>query len=272
MNRKHVLESVSRSLIEDIPKKDISSSKINPTNKKASIFCKNEIILCGMPFVDELIKLIDKKLKYKTRYKEGSKIKKNTTLLSLYGDINSILSLERVMLNYLSFLSAISTKANKYVEALGNKDIKILDTRKTIPQLRRLQKYAVEIGGCSNHRKNLSDAILIKENHIKAYGSISRAYAKLKDVDADFLCVEVENSAEFKEAFSVGFKRIMLDNWPIAKVKKIAEKFGNEVEIEVSGEITLNNINRYKDFNIKFISVGDLTKNISSPDMSLLIK
>jgi len=280
-------------LREDIGRRDITSELIIPPDRKARavIITKQACLVCGIDIAREIFKAQDIKTKFTSPAKDGSFVKKGTILAKIGGRAKSILSAERVALNFLAVLSGIATKTQAFVRAIRPYKAKIFDTRKTIPGLRVLQKYAVRIGGGYNHRMTLSDMVLIKENHIKVTAAQRKNPASLKlMVDkarrrtGQKLKVEIEvrNLREFKEALKAAPDIIMLDNMRLSQMKKAVRimrasrsiqgprRLGQPL-LEASGGITLKNVKQIASAGIDIISVGGLTHSIDSIDLSLEI-
>jgi nicotinate-nucleotide pyrophosphorylase (carboxylating) len=271
------LESIVRhALIEDIGRGDITTQLTIPKDKtiKAKIVAKEEFLLCGMLVAEKVFKSVDHSVEFIQKSKEGRMVKPKKTIALVSGKASSILTAERVALNLLSLLSGIATKTRKFVEKIEPFKTKITDTRKTMPGLRELQKYAVRIGGGHNHRIRLDEMILIKDNHIK----VIDGYTKLPSVPKGYkIEIEVQNLDEFKHALYFKPDIIMLDNMEIRDIKE-AVKIRNNTEfrshhapskLEASGGIYLDNIRDYAATGVDIISVGELTDSVKSVDISL---
>jgi nicotinate-nucleotide pyrophosphorylase (carboxylating) len=271
------LESIVRhALIEDIGRGDITTQLTIPKDKtiKAKIVAKEEFLLCGMLVAEKVFKSVDHSVEFIQKSKEGRMVKPKKTIALVSGKASSILTAERVALNLLSLLSGIATKTRKFVEKIEPFKTKITDTRKTMPGLRELQKYAVRIGGGHNHRIRLDEMILIKDNHIK----VIDGYTKLPSVPKGYkIEIEVQNLDEFKHALYFKPDIIMLDNMEIRDIKE-AVKIRNNTEfrshhapskLEASGGIYLDNIRDYAATGVDMISVGELTDSVKSVDISL---
>jgi len=203
---------------------------------------------------------------------EGEAVKKNTALCKLSGSARSLLTGERTALNFLQLLSATATVARQYADAVAGTGCKVLDTRKTIPGLRNAQKYAVACGGCYNHRIGLYDGVLIKENHIMAAGTISKAIQTARKLTAVAVEVEVESIQELIEAIAARPDRIMLDNFSLEELREAVKLNAGAIELEASGNIDLDNIRTIAETGVDFISIGALTKNVKAVDLSMRIK
>jgi nicotinate-nucleotide pyrophosphorylase (carboxylating) len=262
---------VARALTEDIGSGDISAQLIDANQlTTGTVISREKAVICGRPWVDEVFFQLDPAIVIDWHISEGDWVTENQTLFSISGNARVLLSGERCALNFLQTLSGTATTARQYANLTTQSKIRILDTRKTIPGLRLAQKYAVDIGGCSNHRIGLYDAFLIKENHIIACGGIANAVNKAKQMLPDKeIEVEVESLDELKQAVSAGADRVMLDNFTREQIMQIkAIDLGN-TKIEVSGNVTEHSLSQYLDTPIDFISSGSLTKNIQAIDLSM---
>ncbi|MFA4854403.1 MAG: carboxylating nicotinate-nucleotide diphosphorylase [Candidatus Omnitrophota bacterium] len=271
------LETIIRhALIEDIGRGDITTQLTIPKDKeiKAKIIAKEDFLLCGVIVAEKVFKTVDPSIKFEQKIREGKQVKAKKTIAVISGKASSILTAERVALNLLSLLSGIATKTREFVKEIAPFKTKITDTRKTMPGLRELQKYAVRIGGGHNHRIRLDEMILIKDNHIKA----TDGYSKLPSVPPGYkIEIETQNLEEFKHALYFKPDIIMLDNMPIDQIKE-AIKIRNSTEfkshhsptrLEASGGIYLDNIKKYAATGVDIISVGELTDSVKSVDVSL---
>lgn len=269
---------IAIALSEDKALDDVTSDLTMPANHqiKFQINAREEIILCGIESLKIAIDLLKDttkfktaKINYKILAKDGDVVKPKKSIAEGSGDAKLIFAFERVVLNLIQHLSGISTTTNKFVKKLNNKKIKILDTRKTLPGLRNLQKYAVEIGGAKNHRFNLSDMILIKDNHIAAAGSIENAIKLAKKNKNLKIEVECDNLAQVKKAVACSPDVIMLDNMSINEIKEAQKIIAKKCKIEISGGVNINNISDYSDLDVDFISVGALTHSVKAVDIGL---
>ncbi len=271
------LETIVRhALIEDIGRGDITTQLTIPKEKtiKAKIIAKEDCLLCGISVAEKVFKSVDPSVKFEQKVKEGRQVKNKKTIAVINGKASSILTAERVALNLLSLLSGIATKTRKFVNEIEPYKTKITDTRKTMPGLRDLQKYAVRIGGGHNHRIRLDEMILIKDNHIK----VTDGYSKLPSVPKGYkIEIEVQNLEEFNHALYFKPDIIMLDNMEIKDIRE-AVKIRNNTEfkshhlptkLEASGGIRINNIKEYAATGVDIISVGELTDSVKSVDLSL---
>jgi nicotinate-nucleotide pyrophosphorylase (carboxylating) len=259
---------------EDIGNIDLSAQLIEAKSTAvAYVKAKESALIAGIPWFNATFLILDPKIKIKWLVKEGEIVKKNQRLCEVYGNAKSILSGERVALNFLQTLSSTSTITHQYVKAIANTHTGIFDTRKTIPGLRIAQKYAVAIGGGNNQRIGLFDQILIKENHITSAKkvddllSLALKYSKSKDIQ-----IEVENLDQFKKFIGLGFRNILLDNFNIKDLKKAVLLNKNRAILEASGNITLKNVKKIALTGVNRISLGALTKNIKAIDLSMKIE
>ena len=263
--------SVSRALEEDIGSGDISAQLIEATTSATgTVISREKAVICGRPWVDEVFRQLDPSIHIDWHISEGDWVAENQTLFSISGNARVLLSGERCALNFLQTLSGTATTARQYADLATDSHIKILDTRKTIPGLRLAQKYAVDIGGCNNHRIGLYDAFLIKENHIIACGGIAQAVKKAKEIAPHKdIEVEVESLAELQQAVDAGAHRVMLDNFTRDQILAIENIEIGNTKIEISGNITDHSLSQYLDTSVDFISSGRLTKHVQAIDLSM---
>jgi nicotinate-nucleotide pyrophosphorylase (carboxylating) len=279
-------------LTEDIGVGDVTTAAVVPKGEKglAEVITKDEGVLAGLEFVRNLFKKLDKDLKIDLKFKDGQKIKGGDVIITLEGELEPILSGERVALNFLGRFSGIATLTSKFVERVKGTESKILDTRKTTPGMRLLEKYAVTVGGGENHRFGLYDMILIKENHLTASGGIEAALKAARLYVDEYqgqtkgrhslkIEVEVKNTEELKEALKFSPDIIMLDNFDVEEIREgveIARRFeaqeGRAPKLEVSGGVGLENVREIAETGVDFISVGALTHSPKTLDFSLLIR
>jgi nicotinate-nucleotide pyrophosphorylase (carboxylating) len=265
------------SLSEDIGKGDLTSEALIEQNLlgQGIIVAKEEGVIVGLEIAKTVFHQLDPNLVFESSFKDGNRVMRGEEVATLKGSVRSILSGERTALNFLQRLSGIATLTSKYVEKIKDTQVKILDTRKTTPGLRALEKYAVKMGGGENHRMGLFDMILIKENHIKAVGNISKAIQKAKaKYPNERIEVETKNLDEVSDAVNSGADWIMLDNLSIeemGKAVKLIRSSKREIKIEASGRIYLNNVREVALTGVNFISVGALTHSAPALDFSLLL-
>ena len=268
--RTDITSQVKTALQEDIGSGDITAMLI-PENEtgSATIITRESCIFCGQAWLEETFIQVGGIDKIEWQVKEGDQLKPGDTLVKLYGNTRSLLTGERTALNFIQLLSGVATKAHEYTELLGQSNIKLLDTRKTIPSLRTAQKYAVTIGGCHNHRIGLFDAFLIKENHIAGCGSIQLAIQTAKANEPNKpVEVEVENIAELKEAIEAEADIVMLDNFSTEQLVEAMTLKNAHIKYEVSGNLTKERIQELNRYDIDFMSFGALTKHVRAVDLS----
>ena len=266
-------ESVKLALEEDIGIGDITGELIDPLQTQSAILlCREESILCGSKWFEASFKIIDPNVNIIWDKEEGSLIKADTEVATIEGNSKCMVASERTGLNFLQMMSGIAYKTYCYQKKLEGSNTKLLDTRKTLPGLRYEQKYSVVIGGGQNHRMGLYDAALVKENHITSSGSITKAVETLRDKEVKIIEIEVENLEELREAIDSGADIAMLDNFKHTDLVAAAEIAANKIRLEVSGNIDVDALSSIKELNIDYISSGDLTKNISATDYSLIFK
>ena len=260
-------------LEEDIGSGDITAAIIpETTHAYAEVLTREDIIISGQAWFDAVFKHLDTNVTINWLVSEGEAVKKNTILCKVSGSARALLTGERTALNLLQLLSATATVARKYADEVADTGCKILDTRKTIPGLRDAQKYAVACGGCHNHRIGLYDGVLIKENHIIAAGSITKAIQKARELTSVTVEVEVESLSELLEALAAKPDRIMLDNFSLADLRAAVKLSAGAVELEASGNIDLDNIHSIAQTGVDYISIGALTKHVKAVDLSMRIK
>ena len=266
-------ESIKLALKEDITSEDISTNAIYKNEKLAeiSLYSKEEGILAGLDVFKRVFELLDNSVEFTEYKKDGDKLFSKDLILKIKANVKTILSAERTALNYLQRMSGIATYTQKMVGALDDKNILLLDTRKTTPNMRIFEKYAVRVGGGYNHRYNLSDAIMLKDNHIDAAGSITEAI-KLAREYSPFIKkieIEVEDLKGVEEAVKAGADIIMLDNMDVETIKKAIKIINKKAIIECSGNVDITNINRFKGLEIDYISSGAITHSAKILDLSL---
>ena len=270
LSKKYIYKICKEALKEDLyPSGDITSKLLNNTNKiKAKIVSNSSGIIGGLDLAKQTFKIVDKKILFKIKKKEGSKIKNKQVIAEIVGNVKNILTGERVALNFLSHISGIATQTNKFVNKV-KKNTKICCTRKTIPGLRAIQKYAVNLGGGYNHRFNLSDEFLIKDNHI-ANTNIRELIIKAKK-NRKKITVEVDNLNQLKKILDLKFDTILFDNMNVKNLKKGVRLVKNKYETEASGNVNLKNIRKIASTGINRISIGRLTHSVSAIDLKLEI-
>jgi len=259
-------------LEEDIGSGDVTTDAIVPENhvSKADIIAKADGVMAGHIFARQVFHTLDKNIRYEELKQDGERITYKDILAVIAGTSRAILTGERVALNLLQRLSGIATLTRTFVDAVEGTGVKILDTRKTSPGLREMEKYAVRMGGGHNHRFNLSEMALIKENHITIAGSIREAVKRVRSRSTIPIEVEVKNIEELREAVEAGVDRIMFDNWDTASIKDAVAFVNNRIPLEVSGNMTVEKAREVAKTGIDFISVGAITHSFKALDMTLL--
>lgn len=260
-------------LQEDISSEDVSTNSVMPYNQagEVELICKQDGIICGLQVFERVFTLLDEKTTVEFFVKDGEEVKNGQLMAKVHGDIKTLLCGERTALNYLQRMSGIATYTNSVASLLKGTKTKLLDTRKTTPNNRIFEKYSVRVGGGNNHRYNLSDGVLLKDNHIGAAGGVKEAIAMAKEY-APFVRkieVEVETVDMVKEAVEAGADIIMLDNMTHEQMKEAIDFIAGRAEIEVSGNVTKENIARLVDLGVDFISSGALTHSAPIMDISL---
>ncbi len=267
------ISDITSFLDEDLGPGDITAAIIpEAAFAQAEVVTREDMILCGQAWFDAVFQYLDAGVNIIWLAAEGEAVKKNATLCKLSGSARALLTGERTALNLLQLLSATATVARQYANAVADTGCKVLDTRKTIPGLRNAQKYAVACGGCYNHRIGLYDGVLIKENHIMAAGSITKAIQMARELTTVAVEVEVESMQELKEALAAKPDRIMLDNFSLEDMRAAVKLNRGAIELEASGNIDLDNIRIIADTGVEYISIGALTKNVKAVDLSMRIK
>lgn len=266
----HITDTVRIALNEDVGDGDKTAALLPPGSAEARVIAREAGILCGIAWFNEVFRQLDEDVAITWNFSEGEGFTNDSVLCALTGESGTLLTGERTALNFLQTLCATATETAKYVEAIAHTSCKLLDTRKTIPGLRIAQKHAVICGGGVNHRIGLFDAILIKENHIAASGSIRKAIHKARETSPGlFVEVEVENLNEFEQALDASPDRILLDNFTLEDLRTACTLNSGCNQLEASGNITLDNIARVAETGVDYISTGSITKNIRAIDLSL---
>jgi len=271
----YVSQTVATALQEDVGSGDLTAQLI-PADRvaRACVITREDAVLCGAAWFDEVFMRIDPGVRITWSARDGDRVRANQQLCTLDGPARSLLTGERTALNFLQALSGTATVTRQYVDAVAGTHCRILDTRKTIPGLRIAQKYAVRCGGGTNHRIGLFDAILVKENHIAAAGSITNAVRAARSVAAKVLLeVEVENLAQLREALDAKVDRILLDNFSLddmrAAVQTSRAHTNARTELEASGNMSLETLRAVAETGVDFVSVGGLTKHVRAVDLSM---
>nr|WP_010133456.1 carboxylating nicotinate-nucleotide diphosphorylase [Microbulbifer agarilyticus] len=266
-----IQRSVRDALAEDVGDGDITAQLIPAErNARARVITREECVFCGRAWVDEVFRQLDPALKVTWHVEDGQRVAANSTLFELDGNARSILTGERCALNFVQTLSGTATTAASYAALTTGTQIKILDTRKTIPGLRTAQKYAVLCGGCGNHRIGLYDAFLIKENHIAAAGGIHNAVQQAHQIKPGALVeVEVESLEELQQALDAGADVIMLDEFTDAMTAQALQLAKGRAKIEISGSVNEARLQQLATLEVDYISSGSLTKHLRAIDLSL---
>lgn len=272
-NNDSVQAEVSAYLDEDIGAGDITANIISEVvQAEAVVITREEMVVCGQSWFDAVFRFLGTGVNINWQVRDGDVAGVGATLCELKGSARTLLTGERTALNLLQTLSATATVTRQFANAVAGTGCKVLDTRKTIPGLRKAQKYAVTCGGCYNHRIGLFDGVLIKENHIIAAGSIAKAVQIARQQSSVEVEVEVESLQEFEEALAASPDRIMLDNFSLNDIQMAVAMNRHSIELEASGNITLDNIRTIAETGVNYISIGALTKNIRAIDLSMRIK
>ena len=270
---------IKNALEEDIGRADITTSAIihDAVIGEGTFLIKQNGMIAGFEIVENVLKLVDRNLKFKRFFKDGDKVKKGDISALVSGKASSILTSERTALNFFQRMSGIATAANAYQEKISHTKAQIIDTRKTVPGLRLIDKSAFKLSGCANHRMGLYDMFLIKDNHITAAGSITKAIEKCKLYREKFNLdskIEVETASieQVREALKCKVDIIMLDNFNLNEMKKAVEIINGKSEIEASGNITLDTVKEIAETGVDYISVGAITHSVKALDISLELK
>ena len=269
----YIAKLVTQALSEDVANGDITAELIGAdVQASGRIVTREDGILCGTTFALEAFQQIDPSCHVEWAAQDGDAIAADSLVCTLSGPARALLTGERTALNFLQLLSGTATTAGQYAARVAHTKVKLLDTRKTVPGLRRAQKYAVTCGGCYNHRIGLFDAFLIKENHISAAGGIAEAVAAARNVAPDKpVEIEVENEAELEQALTAGADRIMLDNFTLAALRDAVSLTAGRAELEASGNVTDETLVAIAETGVDFISIGALTKHVRALDLSMRI-
>lgn len=260
-------------LREDITSEDVSTNAVMPEDKqgKAELICKQDGIICGLDIFKRTFELLDETSRFEAYFKDGDSVKNGDLIGIIYGDIKAILSGERTGLNYLQRMSGIATITKEYMSELEGTNTTLLDTRKTTPNMRPFEKYAVTVGGATNHRYNLSDGVLLKDNHIGAAGSITKAIQMAKAYAPFVRKIEIETETleQVEEAVNAGADIIMLDNMDNDTMRKAVKIINGRAETECSGNVTKERLKSIAEVGVDFVSCGALTHSAPIMDISL---
>lgn len=268
----NICQTVKTALYEDLQGKPDLTALLIPDSRNAvaRVITREDMILCGKAWVNEVFAQLNPEIKIEWNYEDGDEILADSLIFTASGKARSLLTGERTALNFLQTLSGVATITQQFVKRIGDSPTRLLDTRKTIPGMRLAQKYAVKCGGGHNHRIGLFDAFLIKENHILACGSIREAIQAAKNIDAEKkIEVEVEGLEELNEALQASADIIMLDNFSLAQIEEAVKINAGRAKLEVSGDVNLDNIAEIAATKVDFVSVGSLTKHVRAINLSM---
>lgn len=269
----NVDDYIINTLKEDITSEDVTTNAVMPEDKqgKADLICKQDGIICGLSVFTRTFELLDPTSHFETSFKDGDSVKKGELIGVIYGDVKAILSGERTGLNYLQRMSGIATMTREYMDELKGYKTVLLDTRKTTPNMRPFEKEAVRVGGATNHRYNLSDGVLLKDNHIGAAGSVTKAIEMAKAYAPFVRKIEVETETleQVQEAVDAGADIIMLDNMTNETMKKAVELIAGRAQTECSGNVTKERLKEIAEIGVDFVSCGALTHSAPIMDVSL---
>jgi nicotinate-nucleotide pyrophosphorylase (carboxylating) len=265
-----IASCVRRALNEDIGPGDVTAELLPQERATAVVICREQAVLCGIPWFKEVFKQLDKAVQIEWQAGDGDTLRPDMTVCTLAGPVRSLLTGERTALNFLQLLSGTATVTRRFADRLAGTACRLLDTRKTLPGLRTAQKYAVACGGGQNHRMGLYDAILIKENHIRAAGGIAAALHKARSMHRS-VEIEVENPEQLREALEAGAKRILLDNFDLQDMGRAVALNSGRAELEVSGGVAEEQLQAIAATGVDYISVGALTKHVRAVDFSMRV-
>lgn len=269
---RQIQSDVQRSILEDVGSGDHTAMLV-PANCKviATIICRESAVICGRPWVDEVLKQIAPLTNASWLVQDGERCDAGQKIVEIGGYARDLLTAERICLNWLQTLSAVATKTARYAKEVEGTNANIFDTRKTIPGLRYAQKYAVRCGGGKNHRMGLFDAILIKENHIAAAGGLTAAFdsARLLKGPVAFIQVEVETLRQLEEALNIGVTMVLLDNMSLDTIRNAVKLANGRCSLEISGGVTIENLRLFAETGVDRISIGALIKDIEAVDFSM---
>ena len=270
-----VLLDVARALQEDLGSGDLTAGLIDPTRRaRARVLARESAVICGAPWATAALRALDPSARITWHVQEGQRCTADQVVLEVEGSARALLSAERTALNFLQMLSAVATKTRTYVDAVAGTKAHIVDTRKTLPGLRMAQKYAVRMGGGTNHRIGLFDAVLIKENHIAAAGGVTAVLRATEKVaaQAQFIEIEVETLAQLAEALEAGAKMVLLDNMDVATLHEAVRLNAGRAILEISGGVTLDGLRALAETGVDRISIGALTKDVKATDFSMRLQ
>lgn len=269
----NVDDYIINTLKEDITSEDVSTNAVMPENKngRADLICKQDGIVCGLDVFERTFRILDESSRFEANFKDGDEVKKGDLIGVIYGDVKAILSGERTALNYLQRMSGIATITREYVNELKGYKTVLLDTRKTTPNMRPFEKHAVTVGGATNHRYNLSDGVLLKDDHIGAAGSVTKAIEMAKAYAPFVRKIEIETETleQVQEAIDAGADIIMLDNMDNATMRKAVEMIDGRAQTECSGNVNKERLKEIAEVGVDFVSCGALTHSAPIMDVSL---
>jgi len=270
----HLDPLIQAALAEDVGEGDLTSDAILPPEMtcRGKIVCKQDGVIAGLPVAERVFKLVDERLQFDAKTRDGEKVQEDAIVARLYGPARAMLRAERVALNYLQHLSGIATITAKFVKAVDGTKTEILDTRKTTPGMRALEKYATRMGGATNHRMGLYDAVLIKDTHLALAGGVGPALRAVRKAHPEALInVEVSNLQELEQALNDKAPRILLDNFAPGQVREAMQIIRGRAQVEISGGVLLTNARAYALAGADFISVGALTHSAVALDFSMKV-
>jgi nicotinate-nucleotide pyrophosphorylase (carboxylating) len=266
-----IVNQAANALDEDVGSGDISAELIDASARlDTELLVREDAVLCGCLWFDEVFRQCDDTIDIEWLARDGDAIAAGSVIARISGAARPLLTAERSALNFLQTLSATATVTRRYADILRGTECRILDTRKTIPQLRHAQKYAVVCGGGTNHRIGLFDAYLVKENHLAACGGIAPAAARARELHPDRLLeIEVETLEQLQQAIDAGVDRALLDNFPLAQLREAVMLNARRIELEASGNINVDNLREIAETGVDYVSIGALTKHVQAIDFSL---
>lgn len=273
-----IAANVAAALAEDIGSGDATASLLEDRADTAHLLCKEDCVVAGRPWFDACHRALDPEVRIEWFCSEGDRIPKGTRIATLHGQNRALVSAERASLNFLQTLSGTATVTAQYVDAVRGTHARILDTRKTLPGLRQAQKYAVRVGGGFNHRMALYDAMMLKENHIQAFGSVRAAIAQARARHPELpLIVEVETLEQLREALDTGCTRVLIDDFDAANRRAAVaiaqgQPYNGQIPLEVSGGVDMTTLRAIAEDGVDCISVGGLTKHVHAIDFSLKLR
>ncbi len=265
-----IADDVARALAEDIGGGDVTAALLPDADDVAYLLCKEDAVIAGRPWFDACHRALDPRVRIDWRVREGDRVAAGTVLATLAGRSRALVSAERAALNFLQTLSGTATATARYVEAVRGTRTRILDTRKTLPGLRLAQKYAVRCGGGHNHRIGLYDAVMLKENHIRAAGSLAAAVREARRQQPSLpLIVEVETLEQLDQALQAGCERILIDDFDADARREAVRRAAGRIPLEVSGGVDLSTLRGIAEDGVDYVSIGGLTKHVRAIDLSM---